>query len=230
MAGREVDIELLSRPAGKVTAANPANWHEDGTQTITLPSDGKGRNGSNSSWKWIKEPGRRTLQIAHQAPHRKCYKRPATGRRSGPRDRRRNRRSQESASCSCAGGPTREYQFLRNQLRRDHDTTVDVILQTATRRQSPQDANADPRPFFRHDARVVGIRCHRMLRSRLGPFGIRSGRSGDERISLLEKWVAEEAGGLRCSSTPGRSTPTTGRKIGRCRKSAVSIRSSSIAC
>jgi hypothetical protein len=29
-----------------------------------------------------------------------------------------------------AGGPTREYQFLRNQLKRDRDTVVDVYLQT----------------------------------------------------------------------------------------------------
>ncbi len=29
-----------------------------------------------------------------------------------------------------AGGPTREYQFLRNQLKRDRDSVVDVYLQT----------------------------------------------------------------------------------------------------
>ena len=29
-----------------------------------------------------------------------------------------------------AGGPSREYQFLRNQLFRDRDAAVDVLLQT----------------------------------------------------------------------------------------------------
>src|SRR5688500_11641402 len=30
-----------------------------------------------------------------------------------------------------AGGPSREYQYLRNQFRRDSGTIVDVLLQTA---------------------------------------------------------------------------------------------------
>ena len=31
-----------------------------------------------------------------------------------------------------AGGPSREYQFLRNQLRRDKDVIVDVLLQSGS--------------------------------------------------------------------------------------------------
>ncbi len=42
-----------------------------------------------------------------------------------------------------ASGPTREYTFLRNQLRRDKDVIVDVWLQSASGPLISQDASED---------------------------------------------------------------------------------------
>lgn len=87
-----------------------------------------------------------------------------------------------------AGGPTREYRFLRNLLYRDGSTEVDVVLQTAQQGIS-QDANRilDSFPstraeLYEYDAIVAFDPDWQQL-------------SSDE-IDLLESWVAEQAGGL----------------------------------
>ena len=87
-----------------------------------------------------------------------------------------------------ADGPMREYQFLRNQLFRDRYTTVDVLLQSGRPGMS-QEASEDPRRFPGHPPGDVGLRLRGGLRSELG---------GDRRrrAQLLEKWVAEQGGGL----------------------------------
>ena len=92
-----------------------------------------------------------------------------------------------------AGGPSREYQFLRNMLRRSElaksgETIVDVLLQSAGEGVS-QDANQILDRLSAHDARSIAVRHHRGLRSRLA-------RAGSDANRLLEKWVGEESGGL----------------------------------
>ena len=87
-----------------------------------------------------------------------------------------------------AGGPSREFIFLRNQLFRDKETSVDVLLQSA-RPGISQDAdeilmkfpeNADE--LFEYDAIVAFDPDWEAL---------------DElQVELLERWVAEKAGGL----------------------------------
>lgn len=87
-----------------------------------------------------------------------------------------------------ASGATREYRFLRNLLRRDDHTTVDVWLQNAQPGIS-QDANAilDQFPttkeaLYQYDG-IIAFDPDWLLFDSL-------------QVELLTDWVAEEAGGL----------------------------------
>lgn len=87
-----------------------------------------------------------------------------------------------------AGGPTREYHFLRDQLHRDEGMIVDVLVQSAPT-GIIQDANqvlyefpSDKESLYQYDCIVAFDPDWRKL--------------DENQISLLEKWVAEEGGGL----------------------------------
>lgn len=87
-----------------------------------------------------------------------------------------------------AGGPAREYIFLRNQLKRDSGIEVDVLLQSAGEGAS-QDADhiltefpTTPQEMFEYDCVVAFDPDWRELDAR--------------QVDLLERWVAEKAGGL----------------------------------
>jgi len=87
-----------------------------------------------------------------------------------------------------ASAATREYRFLRNQLRRDKDVIVDVLLQTALPGIS-QDANdildafpATKEELFAYDAMVA--------------FDANWDALSTEQLDLVEAWIAEQAGGL----------------------------------
>jgi hypothetical protein len=98
-----------------------------------------------------------------------------------------------------AGGPTREYQFLRNMLRRSElaksgDMVVDVLLQSAGEGVS-QDAN-----------QILDAFPHTM--QELGQYDTIVAFDPDWReldpsqLELLERWVAEESGGLIAIAGP----------------------------
>ncbi|MGV3482878.1 MAG: VWA domain-containing protein [Planctomycetaceae bacterium] len=87
-----------------------------------------------------------------------------------------------------AGGPTREYQFVRNMLYRDESIEVDTWLQTGQPGMS-QDADrlltefpATPEELFEYDAIVA--------------FDPDWMSIPVERLQLMERWLAEQAGGL----------------------------------
>jgi hypothetical protein len=87
-----------------------------------------------------------------------------------------------------ASGPMRDYQYLRNQLFRDRTMTVDVLLQTAQPGIS-QEANeildtfpSTAEELFQYDCIVA--------------FDPDWTQLGAEQVKLLERWVAEEAGGM----------------------------------
>lgn len=87
-----------------------------------------------------------------------------------------------------AGGATRDYRFLRNQLRRDPHATVDVWLQFAPPGIS-QDASeildnfpTTKEDLYQYDGIVAFDPDWTLIDS--------------EQAELLEAWVAEEAGGL----------------------------------
>jgi len=87
-----------------------------------------------------------------------------------------------------ASGATREYRFLRNQLRRDPHTQVDVCLQMAPPGLS-QDAHrilaafpSTKEDLYRYDSIVAFDPDWTLLDA--------------QQVELLEKWVGEQAGGL----------------------------------
>jgi hypothetical protein len=87
-----------------------------------------------------------------------------------------------------AGGPTRDFIFLRNQLYRDKESIVHVLLQSA-RPGISQDAHeiltdfpSDPDELFEYDAIIAFDPDWEAL--------------DDEQVELLERFVAEKGGGL----------------------------------
>ena len=87
-----------------------------------------------------------------------------------------------------AGGPTREYRFVRNLLFRDENTTLDVLLQSAPAGAAQEANNVllefpdTPEAMFEYDCLLAFDPDWRKLSS--------------EQIELLNRWVSEKAGGL----------------------------------
>jgi hypothetical protein len=93
-----------------------------------------------------------------------------------------------------AGGPMRDYQYLRNQLYRDKTMTVDVLLQTAQPGVS-QEANkildkfpATAEELFQYDCIVA--------------FDPDWTELDAQQVELVEKWISEEAGGMIAVAGP----------------------------
>ncbi|HBO43280.1 MAG TPA: hypothetical protein DD670_04985 [Planctomycetaceae bacterium] len=87
-----------------------------------------------------------------------------------------------------AGGPMREYQFLRGLLHRDESVVLDVLLQSG-RPGISQEANQllDDFPVTREE--MYQYDCVIAFDPDWQEFS-------DEQIALLESWVAEQGGGL----------------------------------
>ncbi len=87
-----------------------------------------------------------------------------------------------------AGGPTREYRFVRNQLKRDPSMVVHVVLQTAQEGVS-QDADEllDDFPSLKQE--LYDYDC-------IVAFDFNWRELSQQQIEMLQDWVAEEAGGL----------------------------------
>ena len=87
-----------------------------------------------------------------------------------------------------AGGPTREYQFVRNLLFRDRDVESHVLLQTANKLVSQEARKvldqfpADRAALAQYDAILA--------------FDADWTKVSDAQVQALEQWVAEQAGGL----------------------------------
>ncbi|MEA1952392.1 MAG: hypothetical protein U9N87_13515, partial [Planctomycetota bacterium] len=87
-----------------------------------------------------------------------------------------------------AGGPSREYRFLRNMLHRDESIVVDVLLQTAQVGIS-QDAATVLDEFPATREAMFKYDCVVALDPDWQAFS-------DGQLQLLENWVAEQGGGL----------------------------------
>ncbi len=87
-----------------------------------------------------------------------------------------------------AGGPTREYQFLRVLCFRDKDVTVDVWLQNSTGKAS-QDADQVLDKFPETLEELMEYDC-------LAAFDPDWTKLSDEQLSNLDRWVSEGAGGM----------------------------------
>ena len=174
-----VTLQLFSKSAGP-HAAEPGDGTLVESREVILGGDGEVLPVKFELAP--KEAGRRTLTLRVEAP-------PAD---RDPTDNHREADveivDRKNRVLLLAGGPMREYRFLRNQLHRDASTTVDVLLQTA-RPGIAQDAAAvlDDFPatreeMYRYDCVVA-----------FDPDWLALGAA---QIDLLESWVAEQGGGL----------------------------------
>jgi hypothetical protein len=178
LTDRAVTVELLSRAASEVGKTDEGKL--EGSERVTL-----GGRGEVIPVKFEITPlekGRRMYRLRVKAP---------------AEDSNSNDDQQEvdieivdrkTRILLIASGPTREYIFLRNQLRRDKETVTDVWLQSAAAGAS-QDANrileafpATPQELFEYDAIVAFDPDWKALDA--------------AEVDLLERWVAEKAGGL----------------------------------
>lgn len=176
LTDRRVTVELFSRDASE---KNSVGMLED-TKAMILPADGELREVSFEVSQ--EEPGRYTYEI----------------RLSGVADDDNAEDNRKQAEVDIvarktrvlllASGATREYRFLRNQLYRDKDVVLDVLLQSA-RGPVSQDADElldefpdNKQDLFEYDCIVA--------------FDPDWTQLDLEQIDLLERWVAEEAGGL----------------------------------
>jgi hypothetical protein len=105
-----------------------------------------------------------------------------------------------------AGGPTREFRFLRNQLYRDKDTVVDVLLQTG-KPEVATEANKLIYEFPKNEDDLFGYDC-------IVAFDPDWEALDEVQVTLLERWVAEKAGGLIVVAGPVHTSTWAGRRRG----------------
>ncbi len=178
LPGRSVEARLTSAPTGV----------PDHERTETVEQVDRVELGSEGEIIAIKfevtpnEAGRRTYRMAVESPPEDSH--PADDFKTANVEvvERRTR------VLLMAGGPSREYQFLRNMLYRDKDTISDVWLQTAatgTSQESNQLWSTFPETadeLFEYDCLVA--------------FDPDWTRLDALQIKNLEQWVADRAGGL----------------------------------
>ena len=93
-----------------------------------------------------------------------------------------------------AGGPTREYRFLRTQLFRDASITVDVLLQTGQPGISQEaEQILDQFPSTRKEMYVYDC---------LVAFDPNWSQLDPGQVDLLDTWIAEQGGGLIAIAGP----------------------------
>jgi hypothetical protein len=180
LAGKSVAVQLLVR--------DPAKGTEQlvDTQQVIL-----GRDGESVPAKFQVTPtekGRRQVVARVVAP--KADRNPADDRREVDVEivDRKNH------VLLFAGGPTREYQFLKALLYRDKSTTLDVLLQTARPGISQEAAKIldkfpETRPaMYAYDCVVA--------------FDPQWQALSPAQIDLVESWVGEQGGGLVAIAGP----------------------------
>lgn len=184
MAGRVVTVEILSREAGDASGKANGATTVEGSQQVTLGGDGEVL---VVPFELVPDrTGRRTLTLRVAAP-------PGD---QNPDDNQREVDVEivdhKNRVLLVAGGPGRDFQFLRNMLFRDRSVTLDLVLQTARPGVSQEGEVLDefpstPEKMFVYDC-VVALDPDWQT---LSP----------PQVDLLERWVAEQGGGLIV--TPG---------------------------
>ena len=181
-AGRTIGVELYAREGAQAEAAAV----RVGSVQATIDADG-----DTVPVEFTIEPaaiGRMELEVRLIAPEDDQY----------ADDNQRTAEIEVVETSSrvllVASGATRDYRFLRDQLRRDRHTTVDVLLQMSPPGIS-QDADkilaefpSTKEDLFQYDA-IVAFDPNWLLLDA-------------EQIALLEQWVAEEAGGIIAVAGP----------------------------
>jgi hypothetical protein len=195
LAGQVAQVQLLWRESREDAGGSKADSGQIvASHPVTLAGDGE-----VTAVKFELTPqqtGRRTLCFRIQPP-------------PGDRNPADNQREAEieivdrsSRVLIIAGGPTREYRFLRTFLYRDRSTTLDVLLQTAQPGISQEaDKVLDNFPATREEMYVYDC---------VVAFDPDWRALSLEQVDLLETWVAEKGGGLIVVAGP----VFTGRTIG----------------
>jgi hypothetical protein len=176
--GRHVDVRLTSYPAGAAEEAKVETVEAE--QQVALGDDGE-----IVTVRFEVHPdqsGRRTYQLFAKPPPRDHN--PADNVKTANVevvDRR-------SRVLLLAGGPLREYRFLRTYLYRDRDTVLDVLLQSGVPGMAQEADNllmefpSDLETLFEYDCIVA--------------FDPDWTELDILQMQALEQWVAEQAGGL----------------------------------
>jgi hypothetical protein len=177
-SGRMIDARLTSYPTGAT--------EQERIETVEAEEQvSLGREGEIVTVKFEVKPdeaGRRTYQLSIKPP---------------PRDHN----SQDNAKTAnvevverrsrvliLAGGPSREYQFLRTYLYRDRDTAVDVILQSGQPGISQEADNI----LFEFPTDIEELSEYDCIVA----FDPDWTELDVLQVQALEQWVAEKAGGL----------------------------------
>lgn len=181
MAGEPVTVQLFERPAARGPGkADPGPGRMVRSEQVILGGDGEVvpvKFEVSTS-----EVGRYSLTLVVQAPAKD----------------RNARDNQQEADIEVvdrrtrvllfAGGPGRDYQFLRNQLFRDKSATVDVLLQTGKSGMSQDAAKIlDQFPGTREE--LYAYDC-------IVAFDPDWQALNAAQIELLDRWVGEQGGGL----------------------------------
>ena len=181
MAGRVVVVQLLARPTGDGNGASRRGTGEviEG-RPITIGGDG--------------EVLPVKFELTPEAPERRtlCFRvrAPADDRNLADNLRETDVEivDRKNRVLLLAGGPTREYQFLRSQLYRDRSTTLDVLLQSGQPGMSQEaDVILDDFPVTRDE--MYDYDCVVALDPDWQALDT-------TQMELLEKWVGEQGGGL----------------------------------
>lgn len=186
VAGKSATVELLIRPSDREAAGKPGTGRLVDTQQVILGSDGEAV--PVKFERTAAEVGRQTVCLRVTAPRS---------------DRNPNDNFQESEIqivdrktrvMLFAGGPTREYGFLRTMLFRDASVTVDVLLQTAQPGIS-QEADALLEEFPATREEMFAYDC-------VVAFDPNWKELTSGQVDLLEQWMAEQGGGLIAIAGP----------------------------
>lgn len=175
-AGRFVDVELLRRGTDETGGLGTSVASE----RVQVGADG--------------EVVPVSFEIEPDAPGRFVYQIRATAPADDDNARDNLRESEmdvvdrQTRVLLMASGPTREYRFLRDQLHRDKTMKTDVLLQTAQAGIS-QDADNILSEFPSTRDELYQYDC-------IVAFDPDWTQLDAAQVELLEKWIADEAGGL----------------------------------
>ena len=181
LAGRSVTIELLQRDGGQdAPGAVPGTGTPIGSKKIILGSDGE------------LVPVKFEVTPAEAGLRTLCLRvRPPADDRDAEDDFLETEVEvvdRKDRVLLFAGGPTREYRFLRTLLYRDASMILDVCLQTAQPGMSQEaDRILDDFPTTREE--MFSYDC-------VVAFDPDWQALSESQIELLESWVAEQGGGL----------------------------------
>ena len=178
LRGRQVTVQLVSQPAEGSAPESQQRIEEE--RRIELPADGL------------------TKPIDFELTPEEVGRRKYILRVIPPAEDKNDKDNQKSAIVESidrrlkillmAGGPTREYRFLRNQIFRDEDTILHVLLQTAVVGVSQESDELLfefpqlPDELFEYDCIVAFDADWQALET--------------SQVELLERFIAEKAGGL----------------------------------